>query len=57
MMFLPGFELRTGASNCGMVTSLRSDELSPWERSIPQRKFRQEFPVRWSEQKRFFGIE
>ena len=27
------------------------------EKSIPQRKFRQEFPVRWSEQKRFFGIE
>ena len=27
------------------------------EKSIPQRKFRQEFPVRWSEQKKFFGIE
>ena len=27
------------------------------EKSIHQRKFRQEFPVRWSEQKKFFGIE
>ena len=27
------------------------------KKSIPQRRFRQEFPVRWSEQKKFFGIE
>ena len=45
------------ALNCIMVTLRQFDELSSWEKSVPQRKFRQEFPVRWSEQKRFFGIE